>query len=168
MNRRYRWSVAMALFCLVRTLFAQDSIRHQVTVEIDVPHRTDMFQVIDIGGWSGKVQQMTWDHARQQLMPLRKQLQLKSSGCIKASLNSAPRLLSWDNEIVLAVSIGGLALPEPGMGHVEVIGASGAPLGRVTDFVIEPAAAPTDGYRSGLYQGSVSMLFESDPGTGCS
>lgn len=168
MDGRYRWIAAMALCGLSNTLFAQDAIRHEVSVEIDVPHRTDIFQVIDVGGWSGQVQQMTWDHERQRLMPMRRQLYLKSSGCIKASLSSSPRLSSWDHDIALVISIHGLVLPEPGKGHVEVVDAAGAPSGRVTDFTIEPAAVPVDGYQSGLYQGSVSVLFESGLGTDCS
>lgn len=168
MNWRHRWMVAMAAFCLASKLCAQASTPHEVSVEIDVPHPTDQFQVIDIGGWSGQVQHMVWDNARQKLMPLRRQLQLKSSGCIKASLSSLPRLWNRDNEVALAVWVAGVLLPEPGLGTVDVVDAAGAPLGRVTDFVIEPAGEPTGGYRSGLYQGAVSILFETDPAAGCS
>jgi CS1 type fimbrial major subunit len=168
MKAQFRWSMAMAWCCLASATFAQEAIRHVVSVEIDVPHRTDAFQVIDIGGWSGQVQKMAWDHARQRLMPLRRQLHLKSSGCIKASLNSLPRLSNRDGDIALAVSIGGVVLPES-LGSVEVVDASGAPLGKVAEFVVEPASDPVDGYKSGLYQGSVSILFESGVGAaGCS
>jgi hypothetical protein len=152
-----------ALSCHAGLLRAQDSIRHTVSVEIDVPHRTDMFQVIDIGGWSGQVQQMAWDNARQRLLPLRRQLQLKSTGCMKASLSSRPRLSNRDNEIALGVWIGGLLLPEPGQGEADVVDAAGAPSGKVVELTIEPGVS-TGGYRSGLYQGVISILFE----PGCS
>lgn len=168
MNRRYRRSLAAALLCLAGTLFAQKSIEkieHTVSVEIDVPRQTDMLQVIDVGGWSGRLQHMTWDHASQTLSPLRKQLYLKSGGCIKVKRSGVARLTNSTGFIPLSVFLHDWFLAD-GVGTEVVIPlSSGIQSGRMFDLRIEAGA---NRYTTpGLYQGSIALLFESELGVDC-
>lgn len=141
---------------VVGNAMAVDPIEKQVTVTAVIP--TDNFYVEPVGGnWMNDPQEMAWNSFQQNLAPISKQLQVKSTtGAISAYLINPAVMTSGANNIGLDVSVAGKTLTTT---SAEVVGATQALPGTTVAFQV---AARGDGatYVPGNYQGVVNMMFE--------
>ncbi|MFK8328885.1 CS1 type fimbrial major subunit [Pseudomonas sp. BJa5] len=150
--------LALPLALLTSTsAFALDPIEKQVQVTAQIP--TESFYVEPVGGnWMNDPQQLGWDAVREQLQPVRKQLQVKSTtGPISAYLLSPAVISSGGNNIGLNVKVADTVLSTSA---TEVVNAADAAPGTVVGFEIAAQPAGAGGYVPGNYQGLVSMIFE--------
>lgn len=140
------------------TLIAAEQIEHTVTVTAQIP--TANFYVQPVGDWMNTTQKLTFNNYQKKLEPLSKQLELKSTiGPIKGYLLYPASMASGANSIGLSVKVAGTELTTTSS---ELVNQANATAGKKAQLEIIPAAAPTDGYVPGNYQGIVSMMFESE------
>ncbi len=135
---------------------ADDPIEKQVLITATVP--TAAFYVEPVGGnWMNDPQDMAWNSFQGSLSPVRKQLQAKSTiGPITAHLLSPAVVNSGVDAIDLDVKIGDTVLTTSA---TEILTDVQAAPGAVVDFEVAPQV-PAGGYKPGIYQGLVSMMFE--------
>lgn len=135
---------------------ADDPIEKQVLITATVP--TAAFYVEPVGGnWMNDPQDMAWNSFQGSLTPVRKQLQAKSTiGPITAHLLSPAVVSSGLDAIDLDVKIGDTVLTTSA---TEILTDVQAAPGAVVDFEVAPQV-PAGGYKPGIYQGLVSMMFE--------
>ncbi|MFM5204208.1 CS1 type fimbrial major subunit [Aeromonas veronii] len=140
------------------SLMAAERIEHTVTVTAQIP--TDKFYVQPVGDWMNTPQKLTYNPFNQQLEPLAKQLEMKSTlGPIKGYLVYPATMASGKESIGLTVKVGGVALTTT---SADLLNQADANTGKQVGLEIIPAVAPTGGYKPGNYQGIVSMMFESE------
>ena len=151
-------SIIPALLLASNTLMAAERIEHTVTVTAQIP--TDKFYVQPVGDWMNTPQKLTFNPFSQQLDPLTKQLEMKSTlGPIKGYLVYPATMASSKESIGLTVKVAGTALTTTSQ---DLLNQADASAGKQVGLEIIPAAAPTGGYKPGNYQGIVSMMFESE------
>ena len=151
-------SLFPALLLASGSLMAAERIEHTVTVTAQIP--TDKFYVQPVGDWMSTPQKLTFNPFNQQLEPLAKQLEMKSTlGSIKGYLVYPATMTSGKESIGLTVKVGGVALTTT---STELLTQADANTGKQVGLEIIPAVAPTGGYKPGNYQGIVSMMFESE------
>lgn len=151
-------SLFPALLLTSGSLMAAERIEHTVTVTAQIP--TDKFYVQPVGDWMSTPQKLTFNPFSQQLDPLAKQLEMKSTlGPIKGYLLYPATMASGKDSIGLMVKVGGVALTTT---STELLTQADANTGKQVGLEIIPAVAPSGGYKSGNYQGIVSMMFESE------
>lgn len=151
-------SLFPALLLASGSLMAAERIEHTVTVTAQIP--TDKFYVQPVGDWMSTPQKLTFNPFNQQLEPLAKQLEMKSTlGSIKGYLVYPATMTSGKESIGLTVKVGGVALTTT---STELLTQADANTGKQVGLEIIPAAAPTGDYKPGNYQGIVSMMFESE------
>lgn len=140
------------------SLMAAEHIEHTVTVTAQIP--TESFYVQPVGEWINTPQKLTFNAFSRQLEPLAKQLEMKSTlGTIKGYLVYPASIISGKDSIALAVKVAGVEL---NTSSKELLNQADANTGKRVGLEIIPAAAPTGGYKPGIYQGIVSMMFESE------
>ncbi|QWZ77492.1 CS1 type fimbrial major subunit [Aeromonas sp. FDAARGOS 1419] len=140
------------------SLTAAEQVEHTVTVTAQIP--TDKFYVQPVGDWMNTPQKLTFNPFSQKLEPLAKQLEMKSTlGTIKGYLVYPATMASGKESIGLTVKVAGTPLTTTSQ---DLLNLAEASTGKKVGLEIIPAAAPTGGYKSGNYQGVVSMLFESE------
>ena len=151
-------SIIPALLLASNTLMAAERVEHTVTVTAQIP--TENFYVQPVGDWMSTPQKLTFNPFNQQLEPLAKQLEMKSTlGPIKGYLVYPATMASGKESIGLTVKVGGVALTTT---SAELLTQADANTGKQVGLEIIPAVAPTGGYKPGNYQGIVSMMFESE------
>ncbi|MFM4982328.1 CS1 type fimbrial major subunit [Aeromonas veronii] len=151
-------SIIPALLLASNTLMAAERVEHTVTVTAQIP--TDKFYVQPVGDWMSTPQKLTFNPFNQQLDPLAKQLEMKSTlGPIKGYLVYPATMASGKDSIGLTVKVGGVALTTT---SAELLTQADANTGKQVGLEIIPAVAPSGGYKPGNYQGIVSMMFESE------
>ncbi|PTT57555.1 CS1 type fimbrial major subunit [Aeromonas sp. HMWF015] len=151
-------SLFPALLLASGSLMAAERIEHTVTVTAQIP--TDKFYVQPVGDWMSTPQKLTFNPFNQQLEPLAKQLEMKSTlGSIKGYLVYPATMASGKESIGLTVKVGGVALTTT---STELLTQADANTGKQVGLEVIPAVAPTGGYKPGNYQGIVSMMFESE------
>ncbi|HHQ4766596.1 TPA: CS1 type fimbrial major subunit [Aeromonas veronii] len=151
-------SIIPALLLASNTLMAAERVEHMVTVTAQIP--TENFYVQPVGDWMSTPQKLTFNPFNQQLEPLAKQLEMKSTlGPIKGYLVYPATMASGKESIGLTVKVGGVALTTT---SAELLTQADANTGKQVGLEIIPAVAPTGGYKPGNYQGIVSMMFESE------
>ena len=151
-------SIIPALLLASNTLMAAERVEHTVTVTAQIP--TENFYVQPVGDWMSTPQKLTFNPFNQQLEPLAKQLEMKSTlGPIKGYLVYPATMASGKDSIGLTVKVGGVALTTT---STELLTQADANTGKQVGLEIIPAVAPTGGYKPGNYQGIVSMMFESE------
>ena len=151
-------SIIPALLLASNTLMAAERVEHTVTVTAQIP--TENFYVQPVGDWMSTPQKLTFNPFNQQLEPLAKQLEMKSTlGPIKGYLVYPAPMASGKESIGLTVKVGGVALTTT---STELLTQADANTGKQVGLEIIPAVAPTGGYKPGNYQGNVSMMFESE------
>uniref|UniRef100_UPI003BA30D7B CS1 type fimbrial major subunit n=1 Tax=Aeromonas jandaei TaxID=650 RepID=UPI003BA30D7B len=151
-------SIIPALLLASNTLMAAERVEHTVTVTAQIP--TENFYVQPVGDWMSTPQKLTFNPFNQQLEPLAKQLEMKSTlGPIKGYLVYPAIMASGKESIGLTVKVGGVALTTT---SAELLTQADANTGKQVGLEIIPAVAPTGGYKPGNYQGIVSMMFESE------
>ena len=151
-------SLFPALFLAIFSLMAAERIEHTVTVTAQIP--TDKFYVQPVGDWMSTPQKLAFNPFSQQLDPLAKQLEMKSTlGPIKGYLVYPATMASGKESIGLTVKVGGVALTTT---STELLTQADANTGKQVGLEIIPAVAPNGGYKPGNYQGIVSMMFESE------
>ncbi|PTS79171.1 adhesin [Aeromonas sp. HMWF036] len=151
-------SLFPALLLASGSLMAAERIEHTVTVTAQIP--TDKFYVQPVGDWMSTPQKLTFNPFNQQLDPLTKQLEMKSTlGSIKGYLVYPATMASGKESIGLTVKVGGVALTTT---STELLTQADANTGKQVGLEVIPAVAPTGGYKPGNYQGIVSMMFESE------
>lgn len=151
-------SIIPALLLASNTLMAAERVEHTVTVTAQIP--TDKFYVQPVGDWMNTPQKLTFNPFNQQLEPLAKQLEMKSTlGPIKGYLVYPATMASGKESIGLTVKVGGVALTTT---SAELLTQADANTDKQVGLEIIPAVAPTGGYKPGNYQGIVSMMFESE------
>lgn len=147
-----------ALLMLPAVSFAEQ-FPMQVTVEAVVPTATGL-QISPVGDWAGQVQVMPWNINTQALDPIQQQIDMKSGlGAINAYLITDAILSSGGDNIGLNVAVAGKPLAVGPASAVEVATTTESAAGKRADVAIS-AVAP-DAYVSGVYQGSVFLMFES-------
>ncbi|MCQ4055203.1 MULTISPECIES: CS1 type fimbrial major subunit [Aeromonas] len=151
-------SIIPALLLASNTLMAAERVEHTVTVTAQIP--TENFYVQPVGDWMSTPQKLTFNPFNQQLEPLAKQLEMKSTlGPIKGYLVYPATMASGKESIGLTVKVGGVALTTT---SAELLTQADANTGKQVGLEIIPAVAPSGGYKPGNYQGIVSMMFESE------
>ncbi len=151
-------SIIQVLLLASNTLMAAERVEHTVTVTAQIP--TDKFYVQPVGDWMSTPQKLTFNPFNQQLDPLAKQLEMKSTlGPIKGYLVYPATMASGKESIGLTVKVGGVALTTT---SAELLTQADANTGKQVGLEIIPAVAPSGGYKPGNYQGIVSMMFESE------
>jgi len=151
-------SIIPVLLLASNTLMAAERVEHTVTVTAQIP--TDKFYVQPVGDWMSTPQKLTFNPFNQQLDPLAKQLEMKSTlGPIKGYLVYPATMASGKESIGLTVKVGGVALTTT---SAELLTQADANTGKQVGLEIIPAVAPSGGYKPGNYQGIVSMMFESE------
>ncbi|MEV3814476.1 CS1 type fimbrial major subunit [Aeromonas allosaccharophila] len=150
-------SIIPALLLASNTLMAAEQVEHTVTVTAQIP--TENFYVQPVGDWMSTPQKLAFNSFSQQLEPLTKQLEMKSTiGPIKGYLLYPAAIISGKDNINLAVKVAGVELNTTSK---ELLNQADANTGKKVGLEIIPAA-PTGGYKPGNYQGIVSMMFESE------
>ena len=151
-------SLFPALLLVSGSLMAAERIEHTVTVTAQIP--TEHFYVQPVGDWMSTPQKLVFNSFSQQLEPLTKQLEMKSTiGPIKGYLLYPATIISGKESIGLTVKVAGVALTTT---SADLLNQADANTGKKVGLEIVPAAAPTGGYKPGNYQGIVSMMFESE------
>lgn len=151
-------SIIPALLLASNTLMAAERVEHTVTVTAQIP--TENFYVQPVGDWMSTPQKLTFNPFNQQLEPLAKQLEMKSTlGPIKGYLVYPATMASGKESIGLTVKVGGVALTTT---SAELLTQADANTGKQVGLEIIAAVAPSGGYKPGNYQGIVSMMFESE------
>ncbi|WP_429188287.1 CS1 type fimbrial major subunit [Aeromonas veronii] len=147
-----------ALLLASGSLMAAEQVEHTVTVTAQIP--TASFYVQPVGEWINTPQKLTFNAFSQQLEPLTKQLEMKSTlGAIKGYLLYPASIISGKDSIALAVKVAGVEL---NTSSKELLNQADANIGKKVGLEIIPAAPPANGYKPGNYQGIVSMMFESE------
>ena len=151
-------SIIQALLLASNSLMAAERVEHTVTVTAQIP--TENFYVQPVGDWMSTPQKLTFNPFNQQLEPLAKQLEMKSTlGPIKGYLVYPATMASGKENIGLTVKVGGVALTTT---SAELLTQADANTGKQVGLEIITAVAPSGGYKPGNYQGIVSMMFESE------
>ncbi|WP_337883850.1 hypothetical protein [Chromobacterium haemolyticum] len=154
----------------VATAVAAAPLRHTISVEATAPN--PVFYVVSEGGWTGQVQRLVWRPDLNQLEPLRgRWLEMLSTfGAIQVRAAADTMLQTRDGEkIALTVR---LISPErrcevfrhaggADSGDCELLPAVQATAAQRVALEVWPAMPGAGGYRPGLYQGVVSLTFES-------
>lgn len=136
------------------------AIVERETFEVSVTIPTAEFYVLPTEpDWIGREQKLTWRLQAQELIPLRKQFDVKNSnGEITARLSEEPYLSNGrdvDN-IALDVQFNRVKLT---VHDAPVISETDGKTGKRVELLIA-AVKPEDGYKPGEYYGSVHMIFE--------
>ncbi|NIJ69941.1 CS1 type fimbrial major subunit [Xanthomonas sp. 60] len=159
MNKTLLAAVA-ALMLTPAAAFAED-FPITVSVEAKVPN-ADGLQISPVNGWDSLTQRMGWDLAAQTLIPIRRQIDMKSSASIDAYLIGDAVLTSAANALPLSIELHGKPLSAGVANKVEILNQTEAAASRRVDLKIA-TTAPTGGYVEGDYAGQVYMMFESNP-----
>ncbi|MCY1410863.1 CS1 type fimbrial major subunit [compost metagenome] len=140
---------------------AADPIQHQVTVVANIP--TGAFYVVPPAGdnWLNDPQSLAWNPVAQDLAPLRKQFNVKSTiGPINAYLTTPAAISSGGNTIDLQVKVHGVELTTASN---VVVGKDDAAGGKMVDFEVSAKRLAGTEFVPGDYRGMVGMMFETAP-----
>jgi hypothetical protein len=145
--------LALAMLASTQAL-AADPIEKQVTVSAVIP--TTAFYVEPFGGnWMNDVQELGYQPTTDTLLPVRKQLQAKSTvGPIEALLINDAAISNGPDSIPLVVSIAGTTLTTTAKPIMTDVTAA-----KILDFQVD-APKPSGGFKPGTHQGVVNMMFQ--------
>lgn len=137
-------------------------VERHFDVEVTIP--SSEFYVVTDSGWEAYPQEMFWQESRLALSRIERHLKMKNvRGGINVYMPEEPELLSPSSavSVPLHVTIAGKAISAGQENARRVLNAHQAATEKIVPLIISQKAPFPDRPPSGLYQGAVTLIFDS-------